>query len=97
MTQRHLKELLPPAWLVLDHPRAALVWLLLFGALFRRIVELPGFGAGSYLDYLTPGIVVMTAVSAPLGGMGPIDDIERGTLNRFLITPVQPRGSLTPA
>jgi ABC-2 type transport system permease protein len=31
------------------------VWLFLFGELFRRIVELPGFGTASYLDYLVPG------------------------------------------
>ena len=25
------------------------VWLFLFGQLFRKVVELPGFGGGSYL------------------------------------------------
>ena len=38
-----------------------MVWLLLFGQLFRRIGDLPGFG-GNYLAYLTPGVVVMTAM-----------------------------------
>ncbi|MFJ9893318.1 ABC transporter permease [Streptomyces sp. NPDC091280] len=70
------------------------VWLFLFGSLFRRVVELPGFGADSYLDYLVPGIVVMNALSFnSWAGMGTLDEIERGTLDRFLITPVR-RGAL---
>ena len=65
------------------------VWLFLFGQLFKRVVELPGFGSASYLDYLVPGVVVMNAVSTNMwAGMGTIDEIERGTLNRFLVTPV---------
>jgi ABC-2 type transport system permease protein len=66
------------------------IWLFLFGELFRRVVDLPGFGAVSYLDYLVPGVVIMNAVSANMwAGMGTIDEIERGTLNRFLVTPVR--------
>ena len=73
------------------------VWLFLFGELFRRVVELPGFGAASYLDYLVPGVVIMSAVSSNMwAGMGTIDEIERGTLNRFLVTPVS-RGALVNA
>jgi ABC-2 type transport system permease protein len=70
------------------------IWLFLFGSLFRKVVELPGFGAGSYLDYLVPGVVVMSAVSSNMwAGMGTLEEIERGTLNRFLTTPVS-RGAL---
>jgi ABC-2 type transport system permease protein len=87
MTHRQLKALLrQPAVLVITLVQP-MVWLFLFGNLFRRIVELPGFGAASYLDYLVPGVVVMNAVSSSMwAGMGTIDEIERGTLNRFLIT-----------
>jgi ABC-2 type transport system permease protein len=71
------------------------IWLLLFGALFKRVVDLPGFGAsGSYIDYLTPGIVVMSALfSAGWNGMGMINDLNRGVLDRFLTTPAR-RGPL---
>ncbi|GAB3800423.1 ABC transporter permease [Micromonospora zhanjiangensis] len=56
-----------------------MVWLLLFGQLFRRVAELPGFGDGSYLAYLTPGVVVMTAMmSAGWSGTSIIQDMERG-------------------
>ena len=66
-----------------------LIWLLLFGALFKAVTEIPGFGgSGDYLDYLTPGIVVMLAVSsAGWTGMGFIEDINSGVMDRMLVTP----------
>jgi ABC-2 type transport system permease protein len=65
-----------------------LIWLLLFGALFKAVTQIPGFEGGSYLDYLTPGIVVMLAVSsAGWTGMGFIEDINRGVMDRLLVTP----------
>lgn len=65
------------------------IWLFLFGNLFRRVVELPGFGASSYLDYLVPGVLVMNALASSMwAGMGTLEEIERGTLNRFLTLPV---------
>jgi ABC-2 type transport system permease protein len=89
MTHRQLKALLRQPGVLVITLLQPMVWLFLFGNLFRHIVELPGFGATSYLDYLVPGVVVMNAVSANMwAGMGTIDEIERGTLNRFLTTPV---------
>ena len=32
-----------------------IIWLLLFGALFKAVTEIPGFHGGSYIDFLTPG------------------------------------------
>jgi ABC-2 type transport system permease protein len=94
MTHRQLKALLRQPGVLVITLVQPMVWLFLFGNLFRRIVELPGFGTGSYLDYLVPGVVVMNAVSASMwAGMGTIDEIERGTLNRFLTTPMR-RGAI---
>jgi ABC-2 type transport system permease protein len=65
------------------------VWLFLFGSLFQRVVELPGFTTTSYLDYLVPGVVVMNALAVNMwAGMTTLEEIGQGTLNRFLITPV---------
>ncbi len=88
MTQRHLRALLrQPAWIVVTLVQPVM-WLLLFGSLFKSIVNLPGFSSDSYADFLTPGIVVMTALfSAGWAGMGLLQDYERGTLDRFLTTP----------
>jgi ABC-2 type transport system permease protein len=94
MTQRHFRNLIrQPVWIFISLVQPV-VWLLLYGALFRKIVEIPGFGAGSYIDFLTPGIVVMTCLfSAGWSGMGLIDDIDRGVVDRFLVSPAS-RGSL---
>jgi ABC-2 type transport system permease protein len=89
MTHRRLQAFVrQPAFLVITLVQPV-IWLFLFGSLFREVVELPGFGASSYLDYLVPGVVVMSAVSSNMwAGMGTMEEIERGTLNRFLTTPV---------
>jgi ABC-2 type transport system permease protein len=66
-----------------------LVWITLYGQLFRRIVELPGFGTDSYIQFLTPGIVVMAAFfSASWSGWATLTDLDRGVIDRFLATPV---------
>jgi ABC-2 type transport system permease protein len=73
-----------------------IVWLLLFGQLFRRVVEIPGFGApqGSYLEFFTPGVIVMTALfSSGWAGTVYIEDMKRGVMDRFLASPVR-RGAL---
>lgn len=71
-----------------------MIWLLLFGQLFRNVARLPGFGTGSYLEYLTPGVVVMTAMfSAGWAGTAFIQDMERGVMDRNLTSPVS-RGAL---
>jgi ABC-2 type transport system permease protein len=69
------------------------IWLLLFGALFKAVAQIPGFH-GSYVDYLTPGVVVMLAVSsAGWTGMAFIEDINGGVMDRMLASPVW-RGAL---
>lgn len=66
-----------------------MVWLLLFSQLFERVVDVPGFGDVSYIDYLTPGVVVMTAVmSANWAGTSFVDDMNRGVMDRNLTSPV---------
>ncbi|MGD0115164.1 MAG: ABC transporter permease [Dehalococcoidia bacterium] len=67
-----------------------IIWLLLFGQLFKNVTEIPGFATSSYIDFLTPGVVVMTAMySNGWSGMNYVVDIERGVLDRFLISPVR--------
>jgi ABC-2 type transport system permease protein len=82
-----------PIWIVVMVVQP-MFWLLLYSQLFRRITELPGFGTTSYIDYLTPGIAVMTAFfSGSWAGMGMIEDLDRGVLERFLATPAH-RGAI---
>lgn len=90
MTQRQLKAFLrQPAFVVISLIQPA-VWLFLFGSLFRRVVELPGFGTTSYLDYLVPGVVVMSALSSSMwSGMAVLEEIDRGVMDRFLVLPLR--------
>ena len=89
MTVRHLRALLrQPAWIAVTLVQP-IIWLLLYGALFKRVVQIPGFQGGSYIEFLTPGVLVMTAFfGAGWGGMPVIDDINRGVIDRFLVSPV---------
>jgi len=69
------------------------VWLLLFGALFKSVSRIPGFH-GTYIDFFTPGVVVMLALfGAGWSGMAFVEDIANGVMERMLTSPVW-RGSL---
>jgi ABC-2 type transport system permease protein len=89
ITLRNLRRLLrQPAWLAITLIQP-MIWLLLFGALFKRVVEIPGFKGGSYIEFLTPGVIVMTAISsAGWNGMAFIDDMRSGVMDRMLVSPV---------
>ncbi len=74
-----------------------ILWVGMFGSLFRSVVQIPGFGATSYVQFLAPGIAIMTALfGAAHSGMGMLVDIERGVLDRLLATPAS-RGSIIAA
>ena len=91
---RYIRALLrQPAWVAISLVQPV-IWLLLFGGVFKRAADIPGFTGGSYIEFLTPGIVVMLAVSAAgWVGMGFIEDINRGTMDRLLVSPIW-RGAL---
>jgi len=72
------------------------IWLLLFGQLFRSVVHIPGFslGSGSYLEFITPGVIVMTALfSSTWAGTVYVEDMNRGVMDRLLASPVR-RGAM---
>ena len=84
-----------PAYVVMTLVQPV-IWLLLFGALFQTVVELPGFSqAGtSYIDFITPGVMMMTALfSATWAGTVYIEDMNLGVMDRLLASPVR-RGAI---
>ncbi len=82
-----------PVFLLLSILQPVL-WMLLFGQLFGVVTTLDGFEAESYVQFITPGIAIMTALfSAAYNGMGLLRDIEVGVLDRMLATPVS-RGAV---
>lgn len=91
LLMRHLRALArQPAYLSISVMQAV-IWLPLFGSLFRRVADVPGFGGGSsYIGFLTPGVVVMSALfSSGWAGMGFIQDMERGVMDRMLSSPAR--------
>jgi ABC-2 type transport system permease protein len=96
MTMRHVMALWRQPWWIAVTLVQPVIWLLLYGALFKRVVEIPGFHGGSYIGFLAPGVVMMTAVfSAGWGGMSMIEDLDRGVIDRFLVSPVRRSALIT--
>jgi ABC-2 type transport system permease protein len=90
MTRRSVMALLRQPWFIGITLVQPIIWLLLFGALFKSVVQIPGFQADSYYDFLVPGVAIMTAVfGAGWSGMGILDDLDRGVIDRFLTSPVR--------
>lgn len=85
-----------PIWIAVTLVQPV-IWLFLYGQLFRRIVELPGFGEVTYIQHLTPGVVIMTAMfGSAWSGMSMIRDLDEGIMDRLLSTTVH-RGAIISA
>ncbi len=71
------------------------ICLLLFGQLFKSVVDIPGFGGGTdYLVFLTQGIVMMMALfGSAWAGTSYIQEMDRGVMDRFLASPTS-RGAM---
>jgi ABC-2 type transport system permease protein len=96
LTARSVRSLLrQPAYAAITLVQPV-IWLLLFGQLFRSVVHIPGFHAdnGSYLEFITPGVILMTALfSSGWAGTVYIEDMDRGVMDRLLASPVR-RGAM---
>jgi ABC-2 type transport system permease protein len=96
LTMRAVRTLLrQPAYAAITLVQPV-IWLLLFGQLFRSVIHIPGFSStsGSYLEFITPGVIVMTALfSSGWAGTVYIEDMNRGVMDRLLASPVR-RGSM---
>ena len=88
MVVRQTRNLMrEPIWiaLLLIQP---MVWLVLYGQLFKNVTRLGGFGTTSYVTFLAPAIVVMNSFfGATWSGMAMIGDLDRKVVERFLATP----------
>jgi ABC-2 type transport system permease protein len=84
---RHVRTFIRQPWWIAISLMQPLIYLLLFGQLFQSVGNLPAF-RGSYLDFLLPGVVAMSALSSGgWAGMTSIDDISGGIMGRMLVTP----------
>lgn len=63
-------------------------WITFFGFLFERYPLNEATGNSRYIDYLAPGVLVMTILfGASQSGISYIRDIQNGFLERLLLTP----------
>jgi ABC-2 type transport system permease protein len=89
ISARHIRMFLRQPWWIAFSLLQPVIYLVLFSQLFSAMGELPAFG-GSYLSFLLPGVVVMSALSSGgWAGTASIDDIRRGVMDRVLVTPVR--------
>ena len=90
MTDRDLRRLARQPWWIVVSLIQPVIWLLLFGPLFKSIANIPGFKATSYIQFLAHGVVIMTAFfSGGWNGMATIDDLNRGVVDRLLVSPLR--------
>lgn len=75
-----------------------LMWLVLFGALFKNVPEGLFGTSQSYGQFLSAGVIVFTAFSGALNaGLPVMFDREFGFLNRLLVAPLASRFSIVMA
>ena len=88
LTLRSVRALIRQPWYAAITLVQPVIWLLLFGQLFRSVVHIPGFASsqarsGSYLEFISPGVIMMTVLfSAAWAGTIYIEDMNRGVMDR---------------
>ena len=66
-----------------------LIWLIIFGQLFKNITQLPGFPTSSYVDFFVPGVLVMTVLfGSSWSGVSLLRELQSGTVDKMLASPV---------
>ncbi len=70
-----------------------IIWLVLFSQTFQGLADTPQFrdlGYSSYLTFLVPGMVVLSVLFTALqSGMATVTDVDTGTMDKFLISPIR--------
>ncbi|MFQ5597267.1 MAG: ABC transporter permease [Nitrospiria bacterium] len=66
-----------------------LLWLVIFGQLFKGLSNLPQFPEEDYVQYLTPGIIVMTVLfGASWSGVNLLRDLRHGVMEKLFVAPI---------
>src|SRR5579863_1984484 len=89
MVIRQLRNLSrQPIWVVMMVIQP-MIWLVLYGQLLKNGgLQGRSPSAGSYIEFLAPGIICMNAFFGGMwSGMGMITDLDRKVIDRFLAAP----------
>ncbi len=66
-----------------------LLWLVIFGQLFKGLSQLPQFPEGDYVQFLAPGVIVMTVLfGASWSGVSLLRDLRHGVMEKMLVAPI---------
>jgi ABC-2 type transport system permease protein len=69
------------------------IWLVLFSQTFRGLADTREFrrlGYDSYLEFLVPGMVVLSMLFTALqSGLATVTDIDMGMMDKFLTSPIR--------
>lgn len=96
ITKRWITNSLRMVWGVAFSLVQPLVWILLFGQVFSSLGKLPGFSGASYIEYLVPGVLMMTVLySGAWAGSGYIDDMKSGVMDQLLTAPISRSAIIT--
>jgi ABC-2 type transport system permease protein len=87
MVVRQVRNLMrEPIWIAMMVIQPML-WLVLYGQLLKH-VGAQGHRNGSYVEFLTPGVIAMNAFFGGMwSGMAMISDLDRHVIDRFLAAP----------
>ncbi len=90
---RQIKRLSRQATVIFFSLIQPLIWLVLFGQMFARIVRFPGasaqFGNVSYLQFFIPTVILQSILfGSGQSGVGMITDIDSGFLDKLMTTPI---------
>src|SRR5213594_5008601 len=71
-----------------------IVWFVLFTQSFANIAQLPAFkqysGGASYLTFFTGAVIIQTVMaSAMQSGIGMVNDIESGYMDKMRVAPIR--------
>jgi ABC-2 type transport system permease protein len=89
--QRSMKKLLRRPIAIYFSLIQPVIWMLLFGQIFNRIAgaNAQAFGGKSYFQFFVPAVLLQTLLfGAAQSGIGIINDMQSGFLNKLLTTPV---------
>lgn len=71
-----------------------LLWVATFGLGMERVVQVETLGSHSYLAFITPGIIALTALSGAVNaGMTLLEEKIKGILKEYFVAPI-PRLSI---
>ncbi len=66
-----------------------LIWLLIYGQLFKGLSMLPKFPTKDYVQFLTPGVIIMTVLfGASWSGVSLLRDLRHGVMEKLLVAPI---------